>query len=179
MFLLSVAVVIAVLVLMANPVAQGEPYDDLPVTPVTRSNTESCRLVIDDSMKRIKDHCGSEVEKVVDIPTSSPHLNYPRIKVPTTAPSVYNPLGRPLYHPPAAHNPVYNNITSTPAPMMSMPSMMSMPPMMPPVQSTMTPSSIASMAPMEQSTGQPITGGTQTPSNAPLPQAATVSWSQV
>jgi hypothetical protein len=174
---------------MANPVAQGEPYDDLPVTPVTRSSTESCRLVIDDSMKRIKDHCGSDVEKVVDIPTSSPHLNYPRIKVPTTAPSVYNPLGRPLYHPPAAHNPVYNNITSTPAPMMSMP------PMMPPVQSTMTPSSIASMAPMGQSTGQPmeqsmgqsmgqstgqsITGGTQTPSNAPLPQAATVSWSQV
>lgn len=104
---------LAILVVVANPSVGTEMFDMLPVTPVEKSKG-SCRLVIDQSMKRIRDHCAKEdIPHVMDIPTSSPLLPYPRIMDPTHPPKVQDPIGRP-HHPTTKPHPVYNQTTTKP-----------------------------------------------------------------
>jgi hypothetical protein len=106
--------ILAILVVVANPIADTEMYDTLPITPAEKSKG-SCRLVIDQSMKRIRDHCAQEdIPHVMDIPTSSPLLPYPRIMDPTHPPKVQNPIGRPAYHPTTKPHPVYNQTSTKP-----------------------------------------------------------------
>jgi len=90
--------VFAILVLIVHPAAL-EAYEDIPITPVTRpQNTKSCKTVVQETMKQVLQHCDNQQQQgVVDVPTSSPHLSFPRLVTPTTPPAVYNPLGRPLY----------------------------------------------------------------------------------
>lgn len=135
-------IILAILVVVANPSVGTEMFDMLPVTPVEKSKG-SCRLVIDQSMKRIRDHCAKEdIPHVMDIPTSSPLLPYPRIMDPTHPPKVHNPIGRPAYHPTTAPHPVYNQTTTQPPTMVT-----SMPAVYNPIGTTMPPATITTTKP--------------------------------
>jgi hypothetical protein len=151
-------IILAVLVIVASPISDTEMYDTLPITPAEKSKG-SCRLVIDQSMKRIRDHCAQEdIPHVMDIPTSSPLLPYPRIMDPTHPPTVHNPIGRPAYHPTTKPHPVYNQTTNRPPNMAT-----DMPAVYNPIGTTRPPAMIATTQPPGMVTYNPI-GTTMPPS---------------